>query len=152
LMAWRYFGSPVTCSVAARYERRLNDLSRMLMGHPSTEIVPPAPTEGFGMNKWMAACNGNMTAWVGPWGVSFAANLTPDNLTGSGAWTEKSFVDALHTGKHLGTGRPILPPMPWQSFSQLTDDDLKAIFAYLRSIPAIPNQVPQPIPPPSNGH
>jgi mono/diheme cytochrome c family protein len=128
------------------------DMSRTLMGHPASEVIPPPPTDGFGMGKWMAACNGHMTAWAGPWGVSFAANLTPDNLTGSGAWTEKSFMDALRTGKHLGAGRPILPPMPWPGFAKLTDEDLKAIFAYLRSIPAIPNQVPQPIPPPASGH
>ena len=128
------------------------DMSRKLMGHPSTEIVPPMPTEGFGMVKWMAATNFHLTAWAGPWGVSFAANLTPDNLTGSGAWTEKSFMDAMRTGKHLGTGRPILPPMPWPNFAQMTDEDLKSIFAYLRLIPAIPNQVPQPIPPTASGH
>ncbi|MEK7775261.1 MAG: c-type cytochrome [Candidatus Zixiibacteriota bacterium] len=128
------------------------DMSRKLMGHPALEIIPPIPTDGFGMGKWMAATNGHLSAWAGPWGVSFAANLTPDNLTGSGAWTEKSFMDALRTGKHLGTGRPILPPMPWPNYGQMTDEDLKAIFAYLRSIPAISNQVPQPIPPPASGH
>ena len=65
-------------------------------------------------------------------------------------WPEDIFVDTIKTGKHWGASRPILPPMPWQSYSQLTDDDLKAIYAYLRTIPPIKNRVPeaQPAPPP----
>jgi hypothetical protein len=89
-----------------------------------------------------------MTAWAGPWGVSFTANLTPEQETGLGRWTERDFVDAMRTGRHQGRGRPILPPMPVQNVAALTDADLSAVFAYLRSIPAIRNAVPAPIPPP----
>lgn len=86
-------------------------------------------------------------AWAGPWGVSFTANLTPDQNTGLGVWTEDVFIAALRSGKHMGTGRPILPPMPWMWISKMTDDDLKAVFAYLRTIKPITNHVPDPIPP-----
>jgi len=79
--------------------------------------------------------------------VSFAANLTPDQNTGLGIWTEQMFLDALKQGKHMGTARPILPPMPWNWYGQLPDDDLKAMFAYLKSIPAISNRVPVPLDP-----
>ena len=91
----------------------------------------------------------DLTAWSGPWGVSYTANLTPDTLTGlrSGVWTEGLFIKALRTGKHMGTARNILPPMPWQFIGQLSDDDLKAIWAYLGTIPAINNHVPDPISP-----
>ncbi len=91
----------------------------------------------------------DLTAWSGPWGVSFPANLTPDTNTGlrSGVWTEELFIKALRTGKHMGTARDILPPMPWKFYGQLSDDDLKAIWAYLGTIPAINNHVPDPIPP-----
>ena len=88
------------------------------------------------------------TAWSGPWGVSFAANLTPDPETG--IWremTEEQFIQALRTGRHLGQGRPILPPMPWPLYGKKTDEDLKAIYAYLQTIPPIRNKVPDPLPP-----
>jgi hypothetical protein len=91
----------------------------------------------------------HLSAWAGPWGISFSANLTPDETTGIGAWTEEAFIETLRTGKHLGMGREILPPMPWQVIGAMTDGDLKSIFAYLMSLRPVMNQVPQPIPPPS---
>jgi hypothetical protein len=69
-------------------------------------------------------------------------NLTPHAETGMGNWTEAMFVQALRTGKHMGASRPIQPPMPWQGYSKMTDEDLKAMFAYLRSVPPIANRVP----------
>jgi hypothetical protein len=53
----------------------------------------------------------------------------------------------MRTGKHLGTGRPILPPMPWYDIGKLTDDDLRAVFAYLRTLKPVQNPVPAPVPP-----
>jgi hypothetical protein len=88
-----------------------------------------------------------LTAWAGPWGVSFAVNLTPDKETGIAEWSEENFIQALRTGKHQGqpNGRDILPPMPWEVYRFMTDDDLKAVFAYLKSIPPVKNQVPLPV-------
>jgi hypothetical protein len=88
-----------------------------------------------------------MTAWAGPWGVSYAANLTPDGNTGLGIWSEEMFVKAMRTGKHMSAGRDILPPMPWQSIATLNDEDIKAIYAYLRTVPPISNHVPEPLGP-----
>ena len=88
-----------------------------------------------------------ITAFVGPWGVSFASNLTPDKQTGIGLWTENVFIQTMRTGKHMGKGRPILPPMPWFNLAKATDEDLKAMFAFFKSLPPIKNAVPQPIPP-----
>lgn len=119
------------------------DTSRMLSGHPQHTQLPPADLKP---GPWFAATAG-MTAWAGPWGTSYAANLTPDRITGLGIWTEDMFVKAMRTGKHMGYGRDILPPMPWRGVGTLTDGDLKAIFAYLRSIPAISNEVPGPLGP-----
>jgi hypothetical protein len=87
------------------------------------------------------------TAWAGPWGVSFTANLTPDEETGIGLWSEEEFIATLRTGRHLGRGREILPPMPWPVYGQLSDEDLGAIFAYLTSLPPVHNRVPAPRPP-----
>ncbi len=122
------------------------DMTRMLSGHPQDLVMPPAPVLGEGPWVWSAA--GTNTAFSGPWGVSFTANLTPDEETGLGRWTEETFVQAIRTGRHEGVGRPILPPMPWPMYRNATDEDLKAIFAYLQTIPAIRNRVPQPIDPP----
>ncbi|HOD65442.1 MAG TPA: diheme cytochrome c-553 [candidate division Zixibacteria bacterium] len=123
------------------------DFARSLSGHPAQEKLPAVPAGAITPTGWMALTNGNLTAWAGPWGVSFALNLTPDVKTGIGGWTEEMFIQALRTGKHLGMGRPILPPMPWQNLSHATTEDLRAIFAYLKSLPVIENRVPDPIPP-----
>ena len=121
------------------------DMTRMLSGHPEDMVMPqlkrgPAPWE------WAGA--GTNTAFAGAWGVSFTANLTPDPETGLGKWTEETFIRALRTGRHEGQGRPILPPMPYPMYRQATDEDLRAVFAVLRSLPPIRHRVPQPIDPP----
>jgi len=125
------------------------DKTRLLSGHRADAVLPAVPQGVVGPepNQWAALTNSEFTAWVGPWGVSFAANLTPDKATGLGGWTADQFIKTMRTGKHLGVGRPILPPMPWYDIMVLGDADLKAIFAYLRSVPAVQNPVPAPIPP-----
>jgi len=78
-------------------------------------------------------------------GTFMPPNLTPDKDTGLGSWTEDMFVRAVRTGRHMGgNGRPILPPMPWPNVGQLSDGDIKAVFAFLQNIPAIRNDVPAP--------
>ena len=121
------------------------DMSRMLSGHPAEfEITAPATMpEG----PWIVAASPTNTAWSGPWGVSFTANLTPDKETGLGKWTENIFIQTIRTGRHMGRGRPILPPMPIPMYKNFTDEDLEAIFGYLQSIPAIKNPVPEPLAP-----
>ena len=85
------------------------------------------------------------TAFAGPWGISYAVNLTPDSTTGIGIWTYETFAQTLRTGKHTGVARPILPPMPWQAYSNMTDDDMRAVYAYLKSISPVRNLVPDAI-------
>lgn len=122
------------------------DMSRMLSGHPAAEVLP-APPAALAQGPWSWAGAASNTAYAGPWGVSFAANLTPDPQTGLGSWTEETFVRAIRTGRHMGVGRPILPPMPAPAYSSATDDDLKAIWSYLQTIKPVANAVPQPIEP-----
>ena len=122
------------------------DMARMLSGHPeSVKVTKPFQPQG----DYVAGVNGTFTAWSGPWGISYTMNLTPDQNTGIGIWTEEMFVKAIRTGKHMGTdtSRDILPPMPWQVYRNMTDDDLKAVYAYLRTIPPVTNRVPDPIGP-----
>jgi hypothetical protein len=122
-------------------------MTRMLSGHPEGVEMPPPPKLDA---PWVWAGAATNSAFAGPWGVSFAMNLTPDPETGLGKWTEQTFLDAIRTGRHEGRGRPILPPMPVAVYSNATDEDLKAIFAYLRTLPPIRNQVPQPVDPPES--
>lgn len=120
------------------------DLSRMLSGHPESLQMPPAPRLPEG--PWLVVSSATNTAFSGPWGVSFTANLTPDKETGLGEWTARDFKATIRTGRHMGRGRAILPPMPIPVYNNFTDADLEAIFAYLQTIPAIRNQVPEPRP------
>jgi hypothetical protein len=120
------------------------DLDRYLSGHPEqVGPMPAVPPRG----GWLWSGAATNTAFTGPWGVSYAANLTPDQNTGLGIWTEDMFVKAIRTGRHMGTSREILPPMPWPAFRNATDEDLRAIYAYLRSIRPMTNHVPDVEPP-----
>jgi mono/diheme cytochrome c family protein len=122
------------------------DYDRALSGHPQ-DVKIDAPFKGDPKSPWSTHANDHLTAWSGAWGVSFAANITGDMNTGIGIWTEKMFIDAMRTGKHMGTSRQILPPMPWNFYGQLSDDDLKALLAYLKSTKPIANRVPVPLGP-----
>src|SRR4030095_3546520 len=110
----------------------LPDSTKLLSGHQAGSQLPPMETKLLKPGHWISM-SPDLTAFVGPWGLSYAANLTPDSATGIGAWNETTFINTLRSGKHLGNGRAILPPMPWPFIGKMTDNDLKAIFAYLQS-------------------
>jgi hypothetical protein len=122
------------------------DMYRMLSGHPASQPIPDADRKSA-ESKGLIVTDA-LTAWVGPWGVSFAANLTSD-ATGIGNWQESNFITAIREGKFKGiaSARPLLPPMPWEMLKNMTDDELKAIFAFLKSTKPIQNIVPEPLPP-----
>jgi len=120
-------------------------LARAFSGHPEDMLMPPAPELPEG--PWMITTSGGLTAWSGPWGTSFTANLTPDAETGLGKWTEETFLSTIRSGRHMGRGRQILPPMPIEQLNNMTDEDLRSIFAYLQSLPPVQNRVPAPLPP-----
>jgi mono/diheme cytochrome c family protein len=124
------------------------DGSRLLSGSPSDMKLPAIHADEITPGKWYLG-SADLTAWVGPWGISYAANLTPDSATGSGTWSEELFIKILRSGKFMGieSGRPIMPPMPWNYINQMTDDDLKSVLAYLKSLPPIKNSVHAYVPP-----
>ena len=122
------------------------DTTRFLAGYPSENPLPKVDIDMIQPGKWVLFTQ-DITAAVGPWGASFAANLTPDIETGTGSWQLEMFINAMRTGKHLGAGRPILPPMPWEGIGKLSDEDLKALFNYLKSLKPIKNKVPTPLNP-----
>lgn len=129
-------------------EGPMPDEGKLLSGHPSGEKLPAF--DRAIIQKGLVVMNGSITAFSGPWGVSYAANLTPDD-TGIKNWSYENFEKAMRQGKFKGLdgSRMILPPMPWQAFKNLTDDDLKAIYSYLKSIRPVTNLVPPAEPPAS---
>ena len=122
------------------------DMTKALSGHPAELRMTPAPKLA---GPWLWAGAATNTAFAGPWGISYAANLTPDPETGIGIWKEDTFVKAMRLGKHWGqpAARDILPPMPWQAYKHMTDEDLKALFAALMAGKPIKNVVPEYQPP-----
>jgi mono/diheme cytochrome c family protein len=124
------------------------DYSRRLSGHPADLVMPePPPTT----EAWNVNVGATMTAWHGPWGTTYTANLTPDDETGLGTWDQQTFIDTIRNGRHMGKGRPIMPPMPIDMIRTYTDEDLASIYLYLQSIPAVNNPVPENVlaPPPA---
>ena len=113
----------------------------------------PSQMQGININRKEIESKGlastNMLEWIGPWGISYTANITSDSTTGIGNWTLDQFIRTFKTGKYGGApeGRNLLPPMPWQGIAQMTDDELKAVYTYLESTKPIHNIVPQPQPP-----
>ena len=133
------------CHTPMKFDAELGmpvpDMTRMLSGHPEGG---PDPASALGGHD-IAIIGPTFTSFRLPFGVVYPANLTPDRDTGLGGWTEEMFVRAMRTGRHMGgNGRPILPPMPWMTLARQSDADLKAIFAYLQSLPAMRNDVPAP--------
>jgi mono/diheme cytochrome c family protein len=100
----------------------------------------------YGDPDFSRRLSGSEVGWKGPWGVTYPRNLTPDLETGLGYWKELDIVDAVRTG-HRPDGSVLLPPMPWQTYSRLTDPDAHAIAAYLMSLPIIEHKVPDRVPP-----
>jgi hypothetical protein len=115
------------------------DTTRLLSGHPKDEPIPELGTPPPGWTLFSPS----LTASRGEWGISYAANLTPDD-TGIGNWSFGQFKKAIREGKYKGLdgSRPLMPPMPWQMYRNYTDDDLVAVFAYLKSLKPINNLVP----------
>jgi hypothetical protein len=120
------------------------DMARMLSGHPAGLTVDAHPELAA---PWAWAGTGTNTAFAGPWGITYAPNLTPHENTGLGIWTEEMFVQAIRTGRHMGQSRPIQPPMPWRSYAEMTDHELRSLYAWLRTIPPVENLVPDYRPP-----
>ena len=132
-------GSTMTVEQKIEHGRRLALSSGCVDCH--------TPGSLYGTPDTTRMLSGSELGWQGPWGVSYARNLTPDSTTGIGTWTEDQIVAAFTTG-HRPDGTALLPPMPWPGFGAgFTPDDAHALAAYLKSIPAVSHQVPAAIPP-----
>jgi hypothetical protein len=112
-------------------------------GFPQNGQLPPADTSAV-KNGWVLFAP-DLTSATGPWGISYAANITSDGA-GIGNWKEENFMLAMREGKYKGLAdsRPLLPPMPWTTYRNMNDEDLKSIFAYLKTTRPVNNIVPAP--------
>jgi len=124
----------------------VDDSTLILSGHP--EKLPAPDVDRKAMESKGLVVTSDFTSWIGPWGISYSANLTPDE-TGTGNWTEDQFLYALRhsVSKGLPGARPLMPPMSMMPVKNMTDEELKAIFAYLKTIKPIKNNSVQPTPP-----
>lgn len=127
------------------------------MGPNGPEVIQELRFSGFPQNgntpkaninevqKGWLMFSGDLTSFIGPWGQSYAANITSDE-TGIGNWSEAQFRKALRDGKSKGLdgARPLLPPMPWPMYRNFSDDDIKAIYTFLQSTKPVDNVVPAP--------
>lgn len=124
----------------------VDDTTLMLSGHPQNMPAPDVNRKDLESKGYILTAT--FTAWVGPWGITYSANLTPDE-TGTGTWTEDQFVYALKNmvSKGLPGSRPLLPPMALMPVKFMQDAELRAIYAYLRTIKPVKNMSVQPTPP-----
>jgi len=119
---------------------------RLLSGHPQDEKIPNIADMVITSDAFMEFLdNLDNTVWASNDTLVFAANLTPDVETGIGAWTDVQFVATIRQGQHMGLGKRLLYPMPWQELAELPDADLVSIYAYLRTIDPVSNKVPPPV-------
>ena len=109
------------------------------------------PGTFYGAPDFKRQLSGSELGWRGPWGVSYASNLTPDIETGLGSWTNVEIERALRSGVRKD-GTPILPPMPWPNTARLTPDDMSSLIAYLKSLPPVVHKVPSSLPPNGMAH
>jgi cytochrome c553 len=111
--------------------------------HPPA--IRNAPTPSKPRKAGEVVSSAGSTAFHGSWGITYAANLTPDPETGiAKEYTEALFISALRTGR-TPDGGSILPPMPWKNYAKMTDDDLRALWAYLQSLKPVKNNVKPPV-------
>jgi mono/diheme cytochrome c family protein len=149
LLALVVAGFVASCATGAK-QTEMTTADKIARGrrlvHTSGCVDCHTPGTFYGAPDTTRMLSGSELGWQGPWGVSYPRNLTPDQATGIGSWTEDQIVTAFRTG-HRPDGTPLLPPMPWPAYAFLTDEDAYSISAYLKSIPPIDHKAPDRLPP-----
>ena len=77
-----------------------------------------------------------------PFGTVYATNITPDKETGLGSWSDREIFDAMTRGIRPN-GERILPLMPYEAYSGMAEEDLKALIAYLRTLEPVRKETPR---------
>jgi len=135
-----------TPQIEAPDGKLMPDPKRLMSGHPADEEVPTVPDMIISSPEWMEFLdNLDSTVWATDDMLVFSANLTPDDNTGIGTWTEVEFVETIREGRHRGIERRIKYPMPWRELSELSDEELLSVYEYLMSLEPVNNKVPESI-------
>lgn len=95
----------------------------------------------YGAPDMTRRLSGSEVPWGGPWGVTYGRNLTSDPETGLGKWTADDIYRVLRHGSRPD-GSVLLPPMPWQRFAHMKEEDVRAIAAYLKTLPPVNHAMP----------
>lgn len=140
----------LSCATAEKTPAPMTQADKVARGEYLTTIMAcndcHTPGTFYGAPDFSRKLSGSELGWVGPWGTTYARNLTPDAETGIGAWSEDDIVKTIRTGQRAD-GTEVLPPMPWPMYTNLSDEDAYAIAAYLKSLPAVSHKVPDKLPP-----
>jgi hypothetical protein len=128
------------------------------LGHCAGCHTPLAPNGESDMNLYLSGVpskyagtkvgRSQVAGFPGPRGARFyAKNLTPDPETGLGRWSEEQFVQTFKNGVRSDGTKYAVSPMEWNIYANMKEEDVRAMYRYLRTIKAIPNKVPANIPP-----
>ena len=104
------------------------------------------PGNLYGQPDFDRQLSGSELGWQGPWGVTYPRNLTPDMETGIGKWTSADIMKTFRSGVRPD-GSTLLPPMPWQAYSAMNDEDASAVAAFLKSLKPVHHKAPDRVPP-----
>lgn len=104
------------------------------------------PGTFYGAPDEARAFSGSEMGWKGPWGVKYAANLTPDLDTGIGYWTAAELARTLRTGVRPD-GSAIGPPMPVEAYKNLSEEDALAMASFFMSLKPVTHPVPKALKP-----
>jgi nicotinate dehydrogenase subunit B len=132
LLGWRSAIAPVATSSAAIYTAETIDRGRQLAAAGDCVVCHTAPG---------GVPNAGGRALETPFGTVYSTNLTPDPVNGIGTWSFSAFQRAMREGISRD-GRHLYPAFPYTAFTQTSDDDLSALYAYLMAQPAVASTPP----------
>ena len=133
LLGWRAAIAPVASASASVYTAATIERGRVLAAAGDCIVCHTAPG---------GLPNAGGLAMQTPFGTVLTTNLTPDVATGIGAWSFSAFQRAMREGVSRD-GKHLYPAFPYPAFTQATDDDLTALYAYLMAQPAVASAVPE---------
>jgi len=132
LLGWRAVIAPIAAGSANVYTAEVIEKGRVLAAAGDCIVCHTAPG---------GVPNAGGRAMPTPFGTVYSTNLTPDMNTGIGAWSFSAFQRAMREGVSRD-GQHLYPAFPYTAFTQTTDADLTALYAYLMSQPAVASAVP----------
>jgi len=131
-----YISGCISCHTPPQEEYR--DLTALTLDQAITMSIAAEDT----LDIENAAYSGGRIFDLGPAGIIFTANITPDEETGIGSWTDEEIETAIRIGVNPD-GRRLFPLMPYRNYFNMAEDDMQALIAFLRSLEPVENEVPR---------